>query len=105
MLALTSHLKGLIIQVNKMKIIDFPYGKITKTLRKATKWLNSNRRRLERTKCQGSFDYPYYWDMPKIISHRLNGDEVDWLQSEVYDWKYKMTVSEYDDQFIDENIK
>lgn len=86
-----------------MKISDFPYGKITKTLRKATKWLNANRRKLEKTKCQYSFDYPDYWNMPKILSHRLSGDEVDWLQAEVYGWKYGMTVSEYNAQFNDEN--
>lgn len=80
-----------------MRIDDFPYGKITKTLRNATKWLNSNRHKLEKTKYKGSFDYPDYWDMPKMISSRLGGDEVDWLQAEIYHWNFKLSADEYDD--------
>jgi hypothetical protein len=86
-----------------MKINDFPYGKITKTLRKATIWLNHNRKRLEKSTCQYSFDYPNYWDMPKIISSRLSGDEVDWLQEEVYDWNYLVTEDEYNDKLLEKS--
>lgn len=72
-----------------MKIIDFPYERPSKSLQKAVKWLNQNRKRLEKENVKFGFDYPNYFDMPKVISSRLSGDEVDWLQSEVNDWNFK----------------
>lgn len=81
-----------------MRVVDFPYGKISKTLRKAVTWLNRNHRKLEQTKCQHSFDYPDYWDMPRIISSRLSGDDVDWLQVEVYNWNYQLSEEDYNRQ-------
>jgi hypothetical protein len=84
-----------------MRVSNFPYGRITKTLKKAVNWLNKNKRQLEKTKCNGSFDYPYYWDMPKMISYRLSSDEVDWLQGEVYEWDYQMNEAEYN-EMVDE---
>lgn len=69
---------------------DFPYGKITKKLREAVKWLNKNRRRIEENfNREYPFDYPLYWGMPKRIAHKLTTDEVDWIQSETYGWDYK----------------
>jgi hypothetical protein len=85
-----------------MRISDYPYGRITKILKKAVNWLNENRRRLEKTKCNGSFDYPYYWDMPKMISHRLSSDQVDWLQGEVNEWNFRMSEAEYNEMMNDQ---
>jgi len=80
-----------------MKIKNYPYGKVTKTLRKAVTWLNNNKRRIVKelkrkeeidfpSNLQYEFDYPSYWDMPKTISRRLSSDEVDWIQDEVGRW-------------------
>jgi hypothetical protein len=75
-----------------MRIRDYPYGKINKRLRKAVTWLNRNRRRIEQNYSRDHvFDYPLYWGMPKAIAHKLNPDEVDWLQSETYIWNYQWT--------------
>lgn len=87
-----------------MKIKDYPYGKVTKSLRKAVNYLNRNKIRIYKDFAKHAdnweeyvrftFDYPDYLDMPKTISHRLNSDQVDWLQSEWADFcdeydKYK----------------
>ena len=76
-----------------MRIKNYPYGQPTKTLKKAVNWLNRNKHKIAKSlKEHGkdawlySFDYPDYWNMPKIISSRLDGDEVDWLQEETHDW-------------------
>lgn len=71
-----------------MRIKDYPYGKITKTLRKAVTWLNRNKKKLMKSQFD-YFDYPNYWDMPKMISSRLSSDQVDWIQSETCDWSKK----------------
>ena len=87
---------------DKMRISDYPYGKVTKTLKAAVKYLNSNKNKIgklskeEHKKFKADdtveyifidfFDYPDYWNIPKKISSRLGGDEVDWIQSETYDW-------------------
>ena len=73
-----------------MRIRDFPYGKITKKLRKAVTWLNRNRKRIEENYCREfPFDYPIYWGMPKTVANKLTSDEVDWIQTETYDWDFK----------------
>lgn len=85
-----------------MKSSDYPYGRVTKTLKKAVEWFNRNGKRiikeyatehgmrlLTKRECESlsddlacSFDYPDYLDMPKTVSSRLNSDEVDFLQEE-----------------------
>ena len=85
-----------------MKSSDYPYGRTTKTLKKAVEWFNRNGKRIvkEYEKSHGTdtlsksdrsiwfeglaveFDYPDYFGMPKSISSRLNSDEVDFLQNE-----------------------
>jgi hypothetical protein len=68
-----------------MKLKDYPYGKVTKTLKKAVTWLRSNKKKIQKEQ-EDCFDFPNYWNMPKTICNRLNGDEVDWIQYETYDW-------------------
>lgn len=61
----------------------YPYGKISKTLRKAVDWINDNGETLKSMKEQDAclvFDFPDFWNMPKRISSRLNSDEVDFIQ-------------------------
>jgi len=74
---------------NIINVSEYPYGKITKTLRNACIWLNKNRKHIIEYHCQnmerGSgefayFDFPDYFDMPKKISSRLESDEVDFIQ-------------------------
>lgn len=72
-----------------MRTSEFPYGKVTKTLKKAVTWLNRNKRKLEKSKNQDSFDFDDYWDMPRSISYKLGCDEVDWLQSEFSNWNHE----------------
>ncbi len=67
-----------------MRCSEFCYGKPSKTLKNAVSWLNKNKRRLQKNEWE--FDFPDYWGMPKRISYRLSGDEVDWIQSEVWEW-------------------
>lgn len=55
----------------------------TTDLTKAVAWLDKNKKSL---KPQDIFDYPDYWGMPKSISNKLTGDEVDWLQAELHLW-------------------
>jgi hypothetical protein len=81
-----------------MRIIDFPYGKITKTLRHAVTWLNRNRRRIEKKYSRmHSFDFPNYWNMPKKFANRLTTDQVDWIQAETDRWNFKLT-EKYEDE-------
>lgn len=68
-----------------MRIANYPYGKITKTLHKAVRWLNANKKKIGKEQFD-LFYHPKYWGMPKTISSRLSGDEVDWIQEETYDW-------------------
>jgi len=79
-----------------MKTSDYPYGRVTKTLKKAAAYLNRNYKSIinESFKLEPdltyddiahSFDYPCYLDMPKSIFGRLNTDEVDWLQEGWFD--------------------
>lgn len=81
-----------------MRIKDFPYGTPTKTLRAAVTWLNRNKHRIIFNSKLGTcpyddfFDYPDYWNMPKKISGRLSGDDVDWIQEETYEWHSGKTV-------------
>lgn len=70
-----------------MRVKDFPYGKITKTLKKAVQWLNRNQHKIKKTK-DDIFDWPDYWDMPKVISSRLSSDEVDFIQDKTFNWIY-----------------
>jgi hypothetical protein len=82
-----------------MKVRDFPYGKITKKLQEAVKWLNKNRKRIEKNYCQDyPFDFPIYWDMPKTIAHKLTSDEVDWIQSETCHWNFQLSEKEYNEK-------
>lgn len=70
---------------NNMKISEYPYGKVTKTLKKAVNWLNTNKKLVKsKQKDCYEFDYPDYWGMPKSISYRLSSSEVDWIQSEAH---------------------
>jgi methyl coenzyme M reductase alpha subunit len=83
-----------------MKINDYPYGKITKTLKNAVSWLNRNNIRIIKEYLHTEeytthsdldfyiFDFPDYCGMPKKISYRLNSDEVDWLQDEFENMKF-----------------
>lgn len=73
-----------------MKIADWNTDskRITKSMRKAVTWLNRNIKRLEKSGItENYFDYPSYWEMPKIISSRLSPDEVDWLQYQLNGWR------------------
>lgn len=92
----------LINNTTNMKTSEYPYGKVTKSLKKAAAYLNKNYRKIIKNLLDSSenltyddiahsFDYPDYLDMPKSISFRLNTDEVDWLQSEWFELveKYK----------------
>jgi hypothetical protein len=86
-----------------MRIKDYPYGQPTKTLKKAVTWLNRNKNRLTKSYLidgdSADFDYPDYFGMPKTISCRFNTDEVDWLQSEISDWKFRLTVERFSVSF------
>lgn len=68
-----------------MKIKDYPYGKATKRLKAAAKWLKSNKNKIQ-IHFNYEFDYPDYWDMPKKISDNLTPDEIDWLQEQTFEW-------------------
>lgn len=68
-------------------------GSISPLLRKAINWIHSHRRHIRKKyiedvnyKYISSFEFPYYWGMPKKISHNLNSDEVDFIQEETYEW-------------------
>lgn len=91
-----------------MKIIEYPYGKVTKTLKKATLFLNRNKVKIykkllkecnEQNSIENmrfSFDFPNYLNMPKSVCSRLNSDEVDWLQSEWHNFceSYESKITE-----------
>nr|BDD46166.1 hypothetical protein 4 [bacterium] len=63
---------------------NYPYGKPSLIYLKAVKWLKENQRALLLK--DYVFDYPDYWDMPIEISHKLDPDEVDWIQNVTYNW-------------------
>lgn len=74
-----------------MRVSEYPYGKVTKTLKKAADYLNKNYIKIIKHELSYQdeitlddisymFDYPEYLNIPKTISSRLNSDEVDWLQ-------------------------
>jgi hypothetical protein len=77
-----------------MKISDYDYGKVTKTLKNAVTFLNRSRGRIikEMTIQEdhgGDLDYLHGYDithyLPPRISCRLNCDEADWLESKWFD--------------------
>ena len=73
-----------------MRIKEYPYSvkrKITKTLKKATTWINRNMKKS--LKSYEEFGYPEFCGMPKSISSRLNTDEADWIEGEFNKEKYK----------------
>lgn len=82
-----------------MKIKDYIYGTPSKSLKKASEYLNRNYTKIinkfildENNKYRCDLDYlimghPEYCGIPKNITCRLNGDEVDWLQDEFEDLK------------------
>ncbi len=70
-----------------MQIKNYPYGKPTKTLKKAAQWLNRNyckaiKKEIAEYQDRSQtirefvnelyFDYPFYMGMPKSISYRLS---------------------------------
>lgn len=71
---------------------NYSYGRVNKRLKDAVVWLNKNKKAIMLASRQGKypyedcFDYPDYWNMPKKISNRLDGDEVDWIQEKTYYW-------------------
>lgn len=67
-----------------MNVKNYPYGKVTKTLKSAVSWLNKNKKKIKLEK-YWEFDYPDYCGMPPKICSRLSSDEVDWIQEEI-DW-------------------
>lgn len=71
--------------MTKIDIASYSYGNVTKTFRKAITWLN--RRKKSFIIQPGYFDFPDYWGMPKSISSRLTGDQVDFLQEQTYNWQ------------------
>ena len=78
-----------------MKISEYPYGKPSKSLKNTVNWLNRNKRRLIKEGYLCEFDYPDYWSdygLPRKLTYRLGGDEVDWLQSELGEWKNYLTL-------------
>lgn len=74
-----------------MRVANYPYGKITKTLRNAITRLNANKKKIGKEQFD-YFEYPDYWDMPKMISSRLSSDDVDWIQDETYNWYHDASV-------------
>lgn len=86
-----------------MRIKDYPYGKITKTLKKAVEFLSRNRTKIlkehslknEESYC--FFEYPDYLGLPKTISSRLSTDEVDWLQEE-----WLRSTKEWNQKYLDD---
>lgn len=77
-----------------MKIKDYPYGKPSKSLKKAADYLNRNYIKIinefifdENNQYKHDldylmFEYPDYLGLDKRISCALTSDDVDWLQEE-----------------------
>ena len=61
-----------------INVNDYPYGKISKTLRKAVKHLNIHGVH----GCE--FDYPTFGDLPRSIASRLSSDDVDFIQENLH---------------------
>lgn len=87
-----------------MRISNYYYNtgrKPSKRLRKAVTWLNKNKKRIVRQfetledccyfdiNWSSLFDYPDYLGLPRSIVDKLSSDEVDWLQSQIYDWQFE----------------
>ena len=70
-----------------MNVKNYPYGRVSKQLRLAVKWINKNKKKLKQLSSNEEvvFDYPYYLGMPNKIHKELESDEVDWIQSELYE--------------------
>jgi len=64
-----------------IKISTFPYGRITKRLRRSVQWLNRSMNKISKSE-----EYPDYWNLPRSLSDYLTPDEVDWIQEETYEW-------------------
>ena len=70
-----------------MQVKNYPFGKPSKQLKSAVKWLNSNQKNLKATMlCE--FDFPYFLDMPKKIVEGLLEDELNFICGETFDWWY-----------------
>lgn len=84
-----------------MKIKNYPYGKPSKSLKKAADYLNKNYVKIineyindEYNKYRHNLYYlimddPEYFGVPKIVANRLNTDEIDWLQEEFENLKFR----------------
>lgn len=92
-------------EIEKISLIDYPYGRVTPRLRKAVKWLNDNKENIS-CKQQDYFDYPDYWGMPKRIANRLYGDEVDFLQAETNGWYQSIPeLTKETEKYLEDCIK
>ena len=83
-----------------MRISEYPYGKVTKSLRKAVEHLNRNYVKIIKNFlnhkhekysledisyfCHDGLDWPEF-ELRKSVYCRLNTDEVDFLQEGWYD--------------------
>ncbi len=59
---------------------------------KALQWINDNKIAISKrikNRSFDMFDYPEYWGMPKSISNKLISDEVDFIQSNTWDFVNK----------------
>lgn len=75
-----------------VRISEYSYGKVSKSLRRACDWINKNQLKIKRQLSNGffaEFDYPDYFGLPKSIINRLYTDEVDFIQAQVGDFVYK----------------
>lgn len=72
---------------NECKFTRYPFGKVTKRLQNAKKWIYNN---LDYCVEEGKkliwFDFPDYYGMPISISYKLSVDEVDYIQRNIDIW-------------------
>lgn len=64
----------------RVKISEYRYGNITKRLRDAAKWINSNNRLIR------SSEIEYF--LPKKIYNKLSTDEADFLEEQTYERRH-----------------
>jgi hypothetical protein len=66
----------------KIKTKNFPFGKPSKTLENAVKWINKNKKALK--KVEFLLDYPDYAGMPDKITKKLYVDDVHWINQQLF---------------------
>lgn len=66
----------------KIKISDYPYGRVTKRLKETIKWLNTHKKQIRKDD-YWDFDYPHYCGLPIKLANRLSPDEVDFIQEQI----------------------